>query len=174
MGLVLILLRHAKAEPPEGFRTDTLRTLSPRGRQDSKQLRRRAGDRLGTADVVLCSPSRRTRQTLAHIRSALPRATVKFARSLYLASPDEILALVHKQPRRARTVLVIGHNPGLHDLALSLVGRAARGARTAAKRMATKFPTCALCVIEFDQNRWKDVGVGRGVLMAFATPRDPE
>ncbi|WP_246074376.1 SixA phosphatase family protein [Nonomuraea terrae] len=114
----LIVLRHAKAAQPAGL-ADRERPLTDRGERDA----RRAGDELRTAglgpDVVLCSPALRTRRTA---ELAFPGADISYERDIYEAYPDELLELVRRCDPDARTVVLCGHNPGVHELAMGLAG----------------------------------------------------
>jgi phosphohistidine phosphatase len=92
---------------------------------------------------------------------------------LYLAPGPRLLELLRKSPETARSVLLIGHNPGLHDLALSLAGPAAMAgsAAVAARRMAEGFPTCSLAEFVV-ATPWRDLAEGGGRLVRFLVPAD--
>jgi phosphohistidine phosphatase len=117
----LVLLRHAKAESPTGA-ADRDRPLSARGQTDAQA----AGGWLATRhvpDLVLCSPAKRTRQTWHAVSTHLPAGAgpeVRYERRLYLAGPDDLLAMVREIDDRVHNVLVIGHNPALSELAFLL------------------------------------------------------
>src|SRR5579875_859222 len=119
----LLLLRHAKSSWDEPHLSDHARPLNVRGRQAASAV---AGEmrRLGLAPhLVLVSSSRRTLQTLAALEPwGDPPPRVLPLDTLYLAPAADILDALRKVPETARTVLVVGHNPGLHDLALLLAG----------------------------------------------------
>jgi len=132
-------------------------------------------------DLVLCSTSCRTRQTWERVQPAL-KATppVRFEDRVYEASAAQLLGLVHGAPPAAKTLLVVGHAPGIPDLALMLAGAvppaagdAGDGAGPAAdfERMTVKFPTAAIAVLEFT-GTWRRLGPGTARLVSFATPRD--
>ncbi|MFI6906674.1 SixA phosphatase family protein [Nonomuraea sp. NPDC050394] len=114
----LIVLRHAKAAQVPGL-ADRDRPLTERGERDAG----RAGDEIRALgyepDLVLCSPSLRTRRTA---ELAFPERSVSFERDIYEAYADELLALVRLQDPEARTLVLCGHNPGVHELALGLAG----------------------------------------------------
>ena len=176
MTKILYLLRHAKAEqaPADAPAKDHERPLSPRGRNAAQRM----------ADIfklhplalgrVYCSTSRRTRETYTLTKPALGGTPVSFRDSLYLASAEDLLPFVQALPDKLKSALLIGHNPGLHDLALSLVARAAPGQSRALDRMRSKFPTGALCILSFDSNAWSKVDTGTGVMSLFLRPRDLE
>ena len=115
----LVLLRHAKAEPPERYRRDTERPLSERGHADARV----AGEWLAAEnlvpDLVLCSPALRTRETWADVAAALAGAAapsappVEFQHSLYEEGAEAMLRTISQVRTEVRTLLVVGHNPTL-------------------------------------------------------------
>ena len=118
--------------------------------------------------LVACSSAARTVETLQRIRSALPADTsVAIEELLYAAEADELLAYVRRLPSTVSCVLLIGHNPGIGDLAVMLAGHGDRAARAA---MATKFPTAALAHLAIDE-QWSTVGPGTAILEEYWTPR---
>lgn len=125
-------------------------------------------------DIVLCSTSTRTRETLKLIRPAFrnnPR--IRFLRSLYLAEWKAMLAAIRKMPAVAGTVLLVGHNPGMEELALALAKppRTEDGRRHI-RRLRKKFPTGALAVLDFDATAWAGILPQRGRLSAFVRPKE--
>jgi phosphohistidine phosphatase len=161
----LIILRHAKAAAGKPGRSDHDRPLAPRGELAlpavAQQLTALLDGR--PIDVVLSSPSTRTRQTVAGIAAALGPARIRFARRLYLADLDDLLELLSHQPDH--TVLLCGHNPGLHQLALALL------AESAPPALAHDLPTAGLVVIDFDGD-WTPTGAVTATLRAFEVPGD--
>lgn len=117
----LVLLRHAKAETPQGM-ADEDRPLSARGQADALA----AGGWLASRQVpelVLCSPAKRTRQTWHAIATSLPAdaaPAVRYERALYLGDPGSLLALVQEIEDQVTRLLLIGHNPSLSQLAFAL------------------------------------------------------
>lgn len=125
-------------------------------------------------DIVLCSTSTRTRETLKLIRPAFrnnPR--IRFLRSLYLAEWKVMLAAIRRTPAGTGTVLLVGHNPGTEELALTLEKppRTENGRRNI-QRLRKKFPTAALAVLDFDATAWTGILPQRGHLSAFVRPKD--
>ena len=121
-------------------------------------------------DLVLCSPAERVRETWQLMAPVLGEGIpCKSLRTIYPGAPSRIMMVLHRANAAARTVLLIGHNPGLAVFAESLCGR---GARKERERMSLKFPTAALAVIGFDIDRWSEVATGGGQLKAFVRPRD--
>lgn len=117
--------------------------------------------------IVVCSSARRTQETLAGIRPALSDAVVELDAHLYGAAAPDVLARVRRFDAVIECAMVIGHNPGLHDLAVSLVGDGPADRRA---QLEVKFPTGALIAIGFDGD-WSDLSHGCGRLEEFFTPR---
>lgn len=171
--LTLSLMRHAKSNWGDLDLDDFDRALSSRGIK-AAALMGSAINREGLAPaLILCSGAVRTRATLAlmlpELKGAHPH--VVFDDRLYLALPETMLDIAVKAGRSYGHVMVLAHNPGLHALALSLIGRGDHKARS---DLAAKFPTAALAMIAFDATSWRDVRPGKGALTHFITPRGLE
>jgi phosphohistidine phosphatase len=165
----LLLLRHAKSSWEDGDRDDFDRALAPRGRRGAKLIGDYLASKTLRLDWVLCSPARRTVETWEYLAPALDQAPkVKFEKSLYLASRQTLVARLGRLAERTRGVMVIGHNPGLQDLALLLTARARPSARA---RMAAKFPTAALAwfIVESD---WSNLDPDTTPLKDYVVPAD--
>lgn len=168
----LLLLRHAKSSWDDPQLADHARPLNARGRRAAAAMAR-AMRELGLApEVVLVSSARRTLQTLEALAPLPDSPIVEPMDALYLAPWEKLLDAVHGVPETARSVLLIGHNPGLHELALALAGAAAMTTRDgAARRLAEAYPTGALA--EFSvATPWRFLEAGGGRLVRFLTPRD--
>jgi len=166
----LLLLRHAKAEPGEPEQDDHERPLARRGRRDAAQMGAVMAARGLDPEQVLCSSARRTRETLDRILPHLPPGlALTVDRQLYLASPEELLARIAEVEERVRSLLVVGHNPGIAALAERLAGK---GDSAALARLHRKFPTGALAELEIDSPRWRDLAPAGATLTSFLTPRD--
>ncbi len=165
----LYLLRHLKSSWDEPGLPDRERPLAPRGRRAGKKLARRLRKERATPDVVLCSPSVRTRETLEAILPALGDPVIEFRDELYAASGDELFEAVRGVAPDVSSVLVIAHNPGIQVLAIALAGR---GDEEARERLDEKFPTGALATLQFDVPRWAEVEPGAGELIGFVVPRE--
>lgn len=168
--LTLSLLRHAKAAREEPGSGDISRPLTGRGRRNADT----AGQWLAAAklapDLVLCSTAARTRETLELVLPHLATPPkVVYADGLYLAGTLTLLKHLHEAPKRAAHVMMIGHNPGLHALALDLV---ANGPQDRIAALGRKLPTCGLVVIGFALAAWPEVVAGTGTLLAFTSPAD--
>jgi phosphohistidine phosphatase len=168
----LILLRHAKAAPQTEGVSDHDRALTADGRRASGsigQAMRKAGL---TPEVVLVSSSLRTQQTLDALESADlwdERPNIDTLPGLYMATYRQIRDILRALPETVRSVLVIGHNPGLQELALNLAGPAA--AKPEFARLAGSYPTASLT--EFlVTTPWSKLNPGAAALQRFVQPAD--
>jgi phosphohistidine phosphatase len=170
----LLLLRHAKAERETA--DDIKRGLEKRGETDSTRMGRFLREDVYIPDLVLCSSSVRTRETLNLLLPELRVApTVQYPTELYLAEPEAILTLIRRAPDKSGALMVLGHNPGIEQLALALASvPLEKKLRKRYSAMDEKFPTCALAVIDFDVACWADLAPGQGELDAFVRPKDLE
>src|SRR5262245_27489373 len=135
----LYLLRHAKSDRSDADAADFDRPLAPRGRRDAPLLAAYMQDQGYHPALILCSPARRTRETLDLMQAALgPKIPTKFDRKLYLAMAEGLLLRLREVADKVPSVLLVGHNPGLERLAALLAGR---GDRDALARMREKYPT---------------------------------
>jgi len=168
--LTLSLLRHAKSDWADTDLSDLDRPLARRGEEAAPRMGAFMAARGIKPDLVLCSGAARTRATWAMIepRLGLSNAEVSFENALYLASERQLLKRIRQLKTGVRHALVIGHNPGLHDLAMDLAGE---GEEAAMQALAAKFPTCGLAVLTFDTLAWSGIGPGRGRLALFTGPR---
>ncbi len=161
----LLLLRHAKAASSPG-QPDRNRALSVRGRAAAPLVGAFLKREELTPDLALVSTATRTRETWMLVAPHLPRLPkVIFDDRLYLAETDAILDALRDVPASVLTVLVVGHNPGLHELAVEL---SANGDER--WELEQKFPTAALAVIGFDCENWDRVAEVRGTLERFVSP----
>lgn len=120
-------------------------------------------------DSILCSSAQRTRETLGLLLPWLRgEAAIRIERGLYLASAEDLLMRVRRVEDEASCLLLVGHNPGLEELARMLAGT---GDVFATSAMQEKFPTASLAVLDFDAPRWADAVPGKGELRAFITPK---
>lgn len=166
----LLLLRHAKSSWSNPGLADNDRPLADRGRKAASAMAEEMVRRGWLPDHVLVSPSRRTRETWAIIEARLDLAPrIRFLPELYEASASGFLAILRGIPEDAKTALVIGHNPGMEELAKGLSGPgSARAALTVLKR---KFPTAALARFAIE-GKWTDLGRTNARLMHFVRPKD--
>lgn len=173
----LLLLRHAKAAQDAADKQDHSRPLNERGHSAAAAMGRwLAGRPAIRPELALVSTARRTRETWDELARQLPDLIpVRYERALYLAAPEAALDIIATAPNTVERLMVIAHNPGIHELARALVG--AIGARPAARlgfdRMRESFPTGSLAVIALPRIRkWVDVAPGKGRFDSFTRPRD--
>lgn len=164
----LFLLRHAKTERPEPGERDRDRKLSKRGRADAPIIGAYMARHGLIPDLVLVSPVTRAEDTWALLAPAFaktPRVTRE--ERIYDASPEQLASLI-RETRNAKALLVVGHNPGLQQLAVALI---ASGDVAARARVSEKLPTCGLVVIDFPFDDWSRLHASAGRLERFVTPR---
>jgi phosphohistidine phosphatase len=168
----LLLMRHAKSSWDDAGLPDRDRPLSDRGRRAVLAMRAAMRD-LGLApDVVLVSPAVRTLATLAALEPWDDTPLTEVMEALYLADTAKLLAALHGVAETARSVLLVGHNPGMHELATTLVGPAAMTqANEMTRRLAARYPTGALAEFAI-AGPWSGLGEGGGRLLRFLMPRD--
>jgi phosphohistidine phosphatase len=165
----LMILRHAKTEP-SGHGPDFDRMLSGRGPANARAIGAYMKTHGYEPDFAAVSPARRAVETWEEIAAELAAAPkAVFDSRIYEASENTLLAVVHGIPRPCKSALLVGHNPGFALLANLLAGS---GGKQARERLAEKFPTAALAVIDFDVKDWKDALPGEGKLREFVTPAD--
>ncbi|MGL5736608.1 MAG: SixA phosphatase family protein [Beijerinckiaceae bacterium] len=164
----IILMRHAKSDWPEGV-SDHDRPLAARGREAAPVMGQYLAQERSVPDLALVSSARRTQETWALFAAELPEAVAKRDEpGVYNARPDALLNLVREAPASARTLMIVGHNPGMQELAILLTGH---GDRYAFARLSGKYPTCGLTIIDFHGEDWCDVVVRNGRLDRFITPK---
>jgi phosphohistidine phosphatase len=170
MHKTLYLLRHAKALAAEEGMSDEDRPLAPEGEEAAQRLGAYMRVSAIIPDFVLCSPSLRTRQTLELIQPYLPKGIqTEIDKDLYLASSGELFHRVQSLSDQFGAVMLIGHNPGLQNLAELLCDHSEKGLW---QEMAMKFPPAALAEIQFKIRHWADVAPGTGTPTEFARPKN--
>lgn len=166
--LRLLLLRHAKSAWADPGLKDIDRPLAPRGRRAAGVMGQALAREEYHPDRILCSPARRTRETLAELLPHLGEApAVAVIPALYEPAGDYRDAIA-EHGDGARRLLVIGHNPAIQATAVTLIGA---GNRPLIAEIAAKFPTAALAAIDFDADSWNEIAPRKGRLAAFLTPR---
>ena len=169
----LMLLRHAKTENEAPSGRDQDRRLNPRGRHDAAEI----GDWIGRhppfPDVALVSPAIRAYQTWEIawevLKDLVPEPRVELVPELYGADSAQLLQIIREasaaDPRR---LMLVGHNPGMHELALALAGSGDAAGRAA---LADNLPTSGLAIFNFAIDDWADVAFRRGRLLSFVSPK---
>jgi len=173
--LTLSLLRHAKSSWDEPGLGDHERPLAKRGLKAAPKVGAALARMSVKPDLVLCSDAVRTRETLSLIlpKLAAPPPQVVYDEVIYMATPAALLMRIRNvetehSDRKPRHVMVVGHNPGLEELAMLLIGSGADDDMT---RIAEKFPTCAVAIIAFETDNWTEIDAGAGRLEHFIMPR---
>lgn len=165
----LFLLRHAKSSWDDPGLDDHDRPLAPRGRRASKAMAEYLRRQGIAPQLVLCSSSTRTCETLERVFPQLgDEVAVSVEPGLYMASEGRLLDRLHDVPDQIETAMLIGHNPATQQLALSLAGDSPE-----LERVRRKFPTAALATLEFEDN-WRDLAPGAARLVAFVKPKELE
>jgi phosphohistidine phosphatase len=165
----LHLMRHAKSRRDLPKLDDHERPLSARGIEDTMAIAEhcaRAGIEPG---LVLCSSAVRTRATLALLIPYLAVPRIEIERGLYLAGVPSLFARVTALDDAIASVLLIGHNDGLHEFAIALAGAGDAALR---RQLDAKFPTAALASIELDVSTWRRVAPQAGTLVGLVTPKE--
>ena len=168
----LLLLRHAKAERSQPGGRDHDRILAKRGRNDAATVGAYLVRHKFVPDRALVSTSARTRETWALVASAFAKPPqAEFDGRIYEASPEAILNSIRETGTAAKTLLVVGHNPGMQQLAAMLI---ASGDVDARQRLLEDYPTSALALINFAGESWDSLKPMGGRLEHFVTPRTLE
>jgi phosphohistidine phosphatase len=168
--LTLSLLRHAKSSWDDPRLDDHERPLAKRGVKDAPRVGAYMAEHDLRPDLVLCSGALRTRATLALVLAEWGGAApeTQYDDELYLAPPSVLLASLQAVEEDAPHILMIGHNPGMHALALELTGS---GDRKLIAGLAKGFPTSALAVLSFELKDWSQLRAASGRLRHLVTPR---
>jgi phosphohistidine phosphatase len=168
----LYLLRHAKAVTADPRADDFARELTVRGMHDAAEMARYLRKNDMRPDVILVSGAARTRQTAELVLREI-EARADYRDTLYLAEAGKILAQLQGLPASTASAMVVGHNPGLENLATYLAREPVRRKeRVRRDVLEEKFPTAALAVLDFDVARWRDLKPGEGKLADFVRPKD--
>lgn len=164
----LMLLRHAKAVVADGKIRDRDRPLAGRGRKDAPKIGAYMDRHRLMPDCVLVSPSKRTQETWALMAPAL-RTPVQptFDERLYDASPQTVMDVIQETGTAYPSLLVVGHNPALHRVAVGLI---ATGDLDAREQLHESLPTSGLVTIEFPFDDWRKLHARAGRLGLFVTP----
>ena len=176
----LLLLRHAKTESAELGKDDLSRVLVERGRQDAAKMGAYMASHALTPDRVILSPAARSQETWKHMWGAMPKAPgaklhttpdTQTLEQIYDATALDIFAAVADQPSNVQALLVVGHNPGMHEVALMLI---ASGSVDARELLRESLPTTGLIVIDFPLDAWDKLHPQSGRLERFVIPKSLE
>jgi phosphohistidine phosphatase len=174
----LMLLRHAKTETDAPSGRDQDRRLDDRGRKDAAEIGGWIARHPPVPDAVLVSPAVRAHQTwdiaLTAMKELSPKNLalpphVELLPELYGADPAQLLQTIHAASATgSQRLMVVGHNPGMHELALALTGSGDTAARRA---LSDNLPTSGLAIFDFEVDDWADVAFRRGRLVLFVSPK---
>lgn len=158
----LIILRHAKAEKDAPRHADFERKLSGRGESDAAEMGRRLAHRGVHPEEIVSSPARRALETAKIVARELdfPWGAIRLSKRAYLADPETLLAIVQACPDEVETLFLVGHNPGVSELAHLLV-----------RRFAEELPTCAAVAIDCAADTWGGIRPACGSLRWYEMPR---
>jgi phosphohistidine phosphatase len=163
----LHLLRHAKSSWDDPALSDHDRPLAPRGRRAAERIASHLRLEGIVPELVLCSSATRARETLEGIEPALGDGPdVQIERGLYGVPERELLDRLHAVPDTIDSVMLIGHNPSVQDLAVTLARPGA-----ALDTVELKYPTGALATLVFDGS-WRELAPGTAELRSFVRPKD--
>lgn len=162
------LLRHAKSSWDDPALDDTQRPLNPRGEEAAQKIGRYMAIKGYRPQLVLLSPSLRTRQTWELVSHELGHdIDVRRPAWLYLANPQELAAAIRRSDDSFDAIMIVGHNPGLAHFAKNLASKS----DPSRAQIADKFPTGALAVLDFSADTWLEVARGLGRIRDFVRPK---
>lgn len=163
------LLRHAKSSWDEPGLADFDRPLAPRGEKAARRMGEELRRRGIAFDRLLASPARRVTETIARLEKGYgPLPEPRFERAVYAAGSLALLAAVRGVDDDASSLLLVGHNPGLGDLAAGL----AAGDDPLHSAVAGHFPTAAFVALELPAGRWAEVRPGTARIALYLKPRE--
>jgi len=167
----ILLLRHAKSAWNIPHQSDHDRSLNDRGERAARTMAAHIAAKAPRPDLILCSTAARTRQTLAPLVAALgsPTPPISLEKQLYLASEGELMDRLQALRQDVGTVLLVGHNEGIGELAITLAGQ---GPGEALQRLREKYPTGSLATLALHQGSWTALAPRTCELLAFVRPRD--
>ena len=169
----LMLLRHAKTEADAPSGRDQDRRLDQRGRTDAAEIGGWIGRHPPFPNLVLVSPAIRAHQTWEIAWEAMkklaPQPRVELLPELYGADPSQLLQIIRAASSAdPKALMLVAHNPGMHELALALTGSGDAAGR---KALADNLPTSGLAMLDFAGDDWDDVAFRRGRLALFVSPK---
>jgi len=168
----LYILRHAKAgnKGTKKILDDHERPLSKKGLDSCKLIAKHLKKHKEKPALAISSTAKRTRKTFENVfKDYPPPPEVEFTPRLYLAGADDIISVINEVEDSIKSLMVIGHNPGLHELCLELAGG---GDKALIRAVQEYFPPGSLAVYEIDEESWEDVGSKSGKLVEFTTPKN--
>ncbi|MDX4071422.1 histidine phosphatase family protein [Aliarcobacter skirrowii] len=157
----LILIRHAKSDWSNPFLDDFERPLNKRGEKNAPFMAKILKKEIQKPDLIISSPSFRTKLTLEYFLKEFEyKGEVIFEKSIYEAPFENLLKVIKNIDDKYKTIFLIGHNPGLNDLANFLLGS-----------FEDNIPTSGVLKIDFDTNSWKNISKDNSKLIFFKYPK---
>lgn len=167
---LLTTLRHAKSSWDDHRLDDFDRPLNDRGRKAARKIGRELKRRKVRFDHVIASPAARARETVEELAKGYGKLPdVSFDSQIYEAGAERLLQLIRHIPETAHAPLLVGHNPGMQQIVLALTREDGNGLR---ERVAEKYPTAGLAIIELDVPRWGEVETQSGKIVELILPRE--
>jgi phosphohistidine phosphatase len=167
---ILTVLRHAKSSWDKAGVDDFDRPLNDRGRKAARRVGHELKHRKIRFDHVIASPALRVRETLEELNDGYGKdLSVAFDEQLYGATVETLLNVVRTLPENIHAPLLVGHNPGLHEMLLALTRDDGAGLR---RRIVAKLPTAAVAVVSLPAPRWEEVLTGSGEIRELIIPRE--
>jgi phosphohistidine phosphatase len=164
----LIILRHGQAKNAGISEHDHNRALTAQGREEAMGAGEVLADINLIPDYVLCSTATRARETFAELQNSFSEPLqVNYSQKIYNASENDLINQIISAPENIKTLMLIGHNPGLYQLALAL---AKGGDKQMHNELQMQFPTCSLVVINFE-SEWHNIMHSHSKLALFTTPQ---
>lgn len=168
----LLVLRHAKASQDASFAVDFDRPLKPRGHRQALALGRLVREQNLAVDAIVASPAARVVETLSGVLEGAGSAVApEYDRRVYDASLETLLEVIREADDRVENLLVVGHNPGLHQLVLHLADNDRDGLRG---DVADSFATATLAELRLSIERWGEAGRHSGRIVSLLRPRELE
>ncbi len=164
----LYILRHAKAASPENTQ-DFDRPLATQGQEDAAALGKLIAKQSYMPGTVLCSTAKRTRETLEAL--ALPASTkIEYLEKIYDAAASDLLEMIQSTDDSAQSILLVGHNPAIHELALRLASE--DSGLSLLQRLLQGYSPATLSVLDVPCKCWNDIQLGENFLINLLAPLD--
>jgi len=166
----LAILRHAKSDWGSPGLTDFDRPLNKRGRKAAKKVGRELKSRGFAFDQIVSSPAQRAKETVERFAKGYEQLTdIRFEPNLYMCSTGTLMGVINALPDDAQTVMIVGHNPGFHDIVLRVTKDSGNGLR---EKVGANYPTGAFALIEFPVDHWTEVTPALGEIKQVIFPRE--
>ncbi|HVH37004.1 MAG TPA: histidine phosphatase family protein [Sphingomicrobium sp.] len=166
----LAIFRHAKSDWGNPGLTDFDRPLNKRGRKAAKKVGRELKSRGLALDQIVCSPATRAKETVERFAVGYESVpAVSYEPKLYMCSTGTLIEIINALPDEAGTVMIVGHNPGFHDIVLRMTRPDGNGMR---EKVGANYPTGAFALIDFPVGSWAEVEPATGEIRQVIFPRE--